>query len=495
MIAVGNAERKVTVNAFSIFGQDDWQLTHNLNLNFGLRYEYFGPLHNGDKNLANFIPGQGLLIQGSGLSSIFHPDRNNFAPRIGFAYQPASHSSLAIRGGIGVFYDQINMNPFLDYRGGGADGLQDNPIGPSPVANYNTNRLGASSYNWDAIQAGGNAVFPALATCPTLSGCTINGNTIKYNVFSVNRNFRAPYFFNYNFNIEQSLGKGSILQVGYVGSQGRKLSVMRNINQGGPLAALYPNIGSAYQLNSVGTSNYNSFQTTFKVRTYHGLTSQFAYTWAHALDEVTEYRGVIPLNSFNLKQEYGNSDFDTRNNFTTYLTYDIPGSSHGPKLLTNGWQVSSLISLHGGQPFNFLAGTQRPGLNLVSNPFSGVSHTFSAANGGEQWVNPAAFCTPGAAGCPGTTSPDGNVTRNKFFGPGFADVDLSVIKNIPITERIKLQLRAEMFNIFNRINLASGAGSVGSNGVVGDTIGDFNGAPGLGPGEPFNMQLAAKIVF
>jgi hypothetical protein len=87
------------------------------------------------------------------------------------------------------------------------------------------------------------------------------------------------------------------------------------------------------------------------------------------------------------------------------------------------------------------------------------------------------------------------LARNKYYGPGFADVDFSVIKNIPITERFKIQLRAEMFNLFNRINLASGAGSVGANGVVSDTIGDFNGAPGLGPGEPFNMQLAAKIIF
>lgn len=101
---------------------------------------------------------------------------------------------------------------------------------------------------------------------------------------------------------------------------------------------------------------------------------------------------------------------------------------------------------------------------------------------------------PGSPGCGGTTSPDGNLSRNLFTGPGFVDVDLSVTKNIAIGERFKVQLRAE-FSVFNRINLASGAGSVGSNGYVSDTIGDYNGAPGLGPGEPFNMQLAAKIVF
>ena len=89
----------------------------------------------------------------------------------------------------------------------------------------------------------------------------------------------------------------------------------------------------------------------------------------------------------------------------------------------------------------------------------------------------------------------GNLTRNKFFAPGYGAVDLSVFKNIPIGERLKVQLRAEMFNLLNRINLASGGGSVGGNGFVSDTIGDFNGAPGIGPGEAFNMQLAAKIIF
>src|SRR5205807_5222002 len=127
------------------------------------------------------------------------------------------------------------------------------------------------------------------------------------------------------------------------------------------------------------------------------------------------------------------------------------------KWLTHGWQVSSLLSFHTGQAFNFNAGTQRPGLYLVGDPFSGVDHKFSAANGGEQWVNPNVF-VPAPPGDPG------NLSRNRLVGPGFADVDLSVIKNISVAERAKVQLRAEIFNVFNRINLATGAGSVGSNG-------------------------------
>jgi len=491
-IAVGNAERKVTVNGFDFFAQDQWQITRRLNLNFGLRYEYIGPLHSSNQDLAVFVVGQGLKVQGNGINSIFPPDKNNIAPRVGFAYQPTTRSDFLVRGGIGVFYDQINMNPFLDFRPpiSGADGLQDNPIGPHPVDNYSTNLAGLSSYTWVKNQQ----IFAGVTTCPTLSGC---GNT--YNVYSVSQNFRTPYFFNYNLQVEKSFGSAVVWQIGYVGSQGRKLAVMLNINQNGAFNTTYPNVGSIIQENSIGTSNYNSLQSTLKLRSWHGLTSQFAYTWAHNLDDMTEYRGQIPLDSFNLKQEYGNSDFDTRNNFTAFLAYDIPGSSWGPKLLTHDWQVSSVINFHGGQPFNFpgpnASGTQRPGLDVISNPFAGVNHTFSAANGGEQWVNPAAFCVPGAAGCTGPTNPNGNLSRNKYYGPGFADVDFSVIKNIPLRERLKIQLRADIFNLSNRINLATGAGSVGGNGIINDTIGDFNGAPGLGPGEPFNMQLALKIIF
>ena len=110
-------------------------------------------------------------------------------------------------------------------------------------------------------------------------------------MYSVNQNFRAPYFFNYNLQVEKSLGSAAVFQIGYVGSEGRKLSTMLNINQLGASStgrfnALYPNVGSILQLNSVGTSNYNSLQTTLRIRAFHGLSTQFGYTWAHALDVI-----------------------------------------------------------------------------------------------------------------------------------------------------------------------------------------------------------------
>jgi outer membrane receptor protein involved in Fe transport len=500
-IAVGNAERHVLVNSFALFGQDAWRATPNLTLTLGLRYEYAGPLHNGDNNLPVFIPGRGLIVQGDGIGSIYPADKNNFAPRFGFAYQPGHSDNVVVRGGFGVFYEQTAISPFLDNRppNAAANGLENNPAGPDAVDNYSRN-----AYNWQTVQQGGQSIFPGVVTCAGLNyalepGCGIpnpvTGANI-YNVFSVGQSFRTPYYLNYDLQVEKGFGNVAVLQIGYVGSLGRKLTITENINQNGTFNAQYPNVGSINQFNSAVTSNYNSLQSVLKIRSWHGFTSQFAYTWAHALDEATEFRGVIPLDGTNLNQEYGNSDFDTRQNFTGYWTYDIPGSSHGPKILTHGWQLSGLLSFHSGQPFNFpgtgASGSQRPGLNLIGDPFAGVSHVFNPATG-EQWVNPAAFCVPSPTCLP--DDPNGDLSRNKLYGPGFADVDVSVIKNIPITERFKLQLRAEMFNVFNRINLATGGGSVGSSGFVTDTIGDFFGGPGIGPGEPFNMQLAGKVIF
>ena len=496
-IAVGNPERTVYVNAYNFYFQDAWQWTKKFSLNYGMRYEYFGPLHNGDKDLAVFVPSKGLVIQGNGIQSIFPPDRNNFAPRLGFAYQ--AKNDLVVRGSFGVFYDQININPFLDFRppANAADGLQDNPIGPHPVSNYSL-----SGYNWQAVQAGGASIFPGVSKCSTLNVATQTstdncGNSV-FAAYAVNQNYRAPYFYNYSLQVEKSMGNASVFQVGYVGSQGRKLNVMLNINDQGQFAAQFPNAGNILQENSIGTSNYNALQATYRLRVWRGLTTTVNYTWSHSLDEISQYRAVV-ADSPNLKVDYGNSDNDTRHLFTTSITYEVPKASwaHGwSNYLVNGWQVSSLWNFHTGQPWNITL----PFADLIGNPFKSdanftVNHSFTRhiIQGGQdtgpgvQWVNPDAF---GPA-----TGAFGTLSRNKYYGPGFGDVDFSIFKNIPITERVKIQLRTEMFNLFNRVNFASGPGAVNGDGTVRDTIGDFNGAPGIGPGEAFNMQLVAKIIF
>jgi hypothetical protein len=521
-IAVGNAERKVVVNGVDFFGQDSFQVTSRLNINWGLRWDYYGPLHNQSKDLAVFVPGQSLQIQGDGIGNIFPQDKNNFAPRFGFAYRPMNHDDLVIRGGFGVFYDQINMNPFLDFRppNGGADGLEDNPAGPKPVSVYSLASSGPltggnpalGGYTWQPNVP----IFPGVSTCVSGNAAANPGDCLDpstglpttFNVFSVNQNFRTPYFFNYNLNIEKSFGNGvGVFQIGYVGSEGRKLSVLLDINQeagsfnDGNFASTYPNFGSINQLNSIGTSNYNALQSTLRLRAWHGLTTQVAYTWAHSLDEISAYRGAIPYDSTDLKAEYGNGDFDTRQNLSLTLNWNVPGSSHGPQWLSHGWAVNSLMTFHGGQPLDEF----RTGYDIIGNPFAGISHAFSKS--GVTWINPNSFCLPAvddSSGDGGTcgSNPNapnifgGNLRRNQIYGPGFSDVDLSVFKTFPITERVRAQFRVELFNVFNRVNLASGVGATSpGSGVIADTIGDFNGAPGIGPGEAFNMQLGLKLIF
>lgn len=498
-IAVGNPERWVKVTAFNAYFQDSWQITKKLNLNYGLRYEFFGPMTSDKKDIANFIPGTGFYIQDG--KPLFHPGKDHFAPRLGMAYQPTGRSDLVVRGGFGVFFDQINLNPFLDFRppiSGAPQGIEGNPFGSSPISTYSRN-----GYNWDAVQAGGKSIFPGIQACadPNCLGAT---DPQGLGVYSVSPNFRTPYFFNFNLQVEKGFGNIGVWQIGYVGSEGRKLNIVSNINQNNA----FPQFGPILQLNTIGTSNYNALQTIFRTRNLHGFSSQFAYTWSHALDEVSEYRGAIADDAFNLKLDYGNGDFDTRNLFTVDFTYDVPkapwATSGWSKRVFNDWQISSVMNWHTGQPSD----EARLGLDLIGDPFKGVSHRFDKTIPGIQWWNPAAFCNPGGTACPTAV---GNLARNKFRGPGFGDVDLSFIKNVPITERVKIQLRADFFNLFNRINFASGVGSVGSScagdtvtgicttasgfGQVTDTIGDFNGAPAIGPGEARNIQLVAKIIF
>src|SRR5581483_4369178 len=299
-------ERFVKVNAYNFYVQDAWQLTSKLNLNLGLRYEYFGPLHSDKKDLAVFIPGRGLVVQGNGIDSIFPPNHNDFAPRFGFSYQPTDSGDLVLRGGFGIYFDQINMNPFLDFRPpiAAAQGIQGNPFGAAPVSTYSKNIAGQTSYTWQTNQQ----IFPGVIPCanPLCTG------TPGFNLFSVNQNFRTPHFAEYDLQVEKGFGKAAVLQVGYVGTQARKLNIVGNINQPNNAGAVpFPNFGSFIQLNSVGTSNYNALQSSFKIRSWHGISSTVGYTWSHALDQISEYRAVIADDVTNIKRDYGNGDYDT----------------------------------------------------------------------------------------------------------------------------------------------------------------------------------------
>ena len=312
----------------------------------------------------------------------------------------------------------------------------------------------------------------------------------------------------YSFNVQQSLGPKMLAQFGYVGNESRHLLGTVDINQsayntsGGaeqqtrPYYNQYPTLGNINQLGTIATGNYNSLQALVKLANFHGITSQASYTWGHSLDELSQSRSQLPQDSTNFKGDYGNAAIDVRNTFSAYATYALPPIHHGPSLLVNGWEFNGLVNLHTGQPFTVYNGEDTSGtdefvqrLNQVSNPYAGVKHSFNKSTQSEQWFNPAAFVEPPA----GT---NGTVARNSLYGPGYSDVDVSVFKTTAITERLHVQLRAEIFNVFNRYNFAPPNNTLGGGfGQLFDTIGDYNGAPGIGPGEPLNVQLGGKITF
>ncbi len=171
----------------------------------------------------------------------------------------------------------------------------------------------------------------------------------------------------------------------------------------------------------------------------------------------------------------------------------MPASQH-LKALTGGWQVNSLLSLHGGQPFTVFASGDITGTNEGNDRANQVGPARTGYLGQTpkaNWIDLNSFANP-AAGSFGTSR------RNAYYGPGFSDVDLSIFKNTKIFERFTVQFRAEMFNVFNRVNFAppaSNGASVGGDAKLNDTMGDYNGAPGIGAGEPFNTQFDAKLIF
>ena len=224
------------------------------------------------------------------------------------------------------------------------------------------------------------------------------------------------------------------------------------------------------------------------------MAATFNYTLGHAIDDTSDVRNTVPTNSYKLANERGNSSFDIRHIVTSFVSYQIPGAKFAP-ILTKGWQVNSLITLHGGTPLNILAGTNRSGsgqnrdrVDVVGDPFAGFSSTV-ANSLAIQYITKAAFANPAI----GTF---GNIGRNALYGPGFGSVDFSVFKTTPITEKIRAEFRVEIFNLFNRTNYNNPNTTYSSSsfGLISSTR-NGGSAPGLGFGEPRNTQLGLRLIF
>ena len=220
------------------------------------------------------------------------------------------------------------------------------------------------------------------------------------------------------------------------------------------------------------------------------------YTLGKALDNGSNVRNAIPANSFNLRREYGPSNFDIRQVFTGFVTYDVPSFGSKFPRLTKGWQLNALMTAHTGEPLDLISGTNRSGtldnrdrVDVVGEAFSGVASR-ATPFGPVPYFNGRAF----TAAATGTW---GNIGRDSIYGPGFGAVDFSIFKDTAITERFRVQLRAEIFNILDRANFANPGVNFNAASSFGVITNTRNGAtaPGIGFGEPRNMQLALKLIW
>lgn len=518
-IILGNPKRQVFVNTWDIYAADNWKIKSNLSINYGVRYDYEGPVHSDYPNLSVFDPSQpsGLAVAGQQVSNIYNKFYGAVSPRVGFAYQPEDSGKIVVRGGYGLYYDSIYMKSVLQNNG-----IQNISVF-GPGLNPAGSDLVANAQGQNVVAETGTPLFPTLTDALAGAGLT--------SISTFQKNFRPSYTQEYDLNLQQSFTPSVIWQLGYVGTKGTHLMGMFDINAGAlnslntpvsyndpnctpqysgatpttpgndlqcsrPYFGQFPNFSVIDESTSNLGSVYNALQTSLRLQGFHGLTAQFAYTWSHAIDYETGLLPYLPQDPTNERAERGNSDYDVRNTFISYVDYAVPTFA-GPKRLMQGWELNSALSFHGGTPYTVTSSSNPSGngesadraVQVMSVPNAEPHGIGAVSPGVVQWFRPGSFVDAPT----GQYSP---TTRGQNYNPGYSAVDLTVIKNTPIVERVNLQIRVDIFNIFNHTNLAPlGFPTTGETGQISSTIGPYLGNPGIGPGEPLNAQLSAKITF
>ena len=384
-VLVGNPTRQLSNWAYALFAQDDWRVSRNLTLNFGLRYEFNSVVRETHDQIGNFDPNLGMVQVGKQIGSVYNPDHKNFAPRFGFAWDTNGTGSTVIRGGGGLVYETVNWQSFIAFNN--SFGLPSVPTGAIID--------GSGGTSGGTITTGNVTVFPNF---PWDNGPIYGDLTQPINCFnspcpimSVDRNLTTPYVWNWTLSMQHALTPNLTMEIAYVGNRGVNLTGIRDINQppvgsgwttgpggsltnclasastgydncasdGGaeqaaqPFAGKFPYLANIFQMGNVYRSNYNGLQATLNARNFHGLSMVAGYTWSHSLDDVGAnwdfgYGSGLPQDAHNPSAEYGNSDFDVRHRFTLSLTYAIPGKKgYGQSL--EGWEINSIITLQSPQ--------------------------------------------------------------------------------------------------------------------------------------------------
>jgi hypothetical protein len=479
---------RIHSNRGSGFIQDDWRVRRNLTLNLGLRWDYYGPYREEQDRFANFDPTTGTRIVLESARKVVQnvlgipngnlpaywaygpldqviPHRNlaNFAPRVGFAWNPTRR--LVLRGGAGLFYAATTAN---DFNNSGTEG---NPF-------FFDLSLTGDNVNPINLRQG----FPANSVLSALAQPT-------FGAYYGPLHRHDPYTEKWSFTIQALPLAKTAVEVGYLGQNGKAFPALVPGNQPLPGPGTvqtrrpYPNVGSYWQYVPVNNSHYESLQATVRQKATHALSLQAAFTWSKALG-YSNGTGTTLNDSYNLRYDWGILGYDIPHKLVLSVIYRLPQFRATPAPLRaaiGGWTLSTLLNIRDGYPYtvgvsgptlNNGAGTNRA--NLVGDPNLPASRRTY-----DRWLNTAAFTAP----------PNyvwGNQGKDMLRSPAFAQTDVSIQKRFPVSETVRFVVRADSQNAFNRVQLGTPIATFGASGF---------GAIRSLAGGPRNVQTALRLEF
>jgi carboxypeptidase family protein/TonB-dependent receptor-like protein len=460
------------------FVLDNWQVTRKLTLNYGLRYE-LPTVPYSVNGFARILNADGTALTPDTIPSpgfqFIKPNHDNWAPRLGFAYRLTNKT--VVRGGGGIFYNPNQTNSFTL-------STTNPPFGAtstySALAPYNSPTGCLLSFG-----------DPTPASC-------LKGASPVVNVFRENPYLPTPRLYQWNLGAERELWKNAGFELQYLGSRSIHLDRSYYDNQPTPgpgsIQSRRPNQlwGQIRTIQNDEIASYNGLTAIFRQRMNRGLQVLASYTWSHDLDISSDSNdGGYPVNAYNWRADYGNSNWDIRHRFVSSVIYELPalkGSNWLVKSVLGGWQLNNITTLQSGKPVNVTlaadiasisrAGNQRPDIVGPLHADCNSSHINSC-------IDISAFAQPAAFSL-------GTGGRNKLVGPAYLNTDFSLFKSFPIHESLKLQFRAEFFNAFNRPQLGTPDGTItsfdpanpGSFGNITYTVADNR-----------DIQFGLKLVF
>ncbi len=479
-----------------LFIQDDYRITNKLTLNLGLRYELTTPWTEIHNRLANFVPAlDNVYPVGSPqypMDTMYNANYLDFEPRIGLAYQLTSKTVL--RAGYGIFYDFTSESV-------NSLGNNNAPFAGNLAITNNVDGLPTGTgFSGVTPLSAGFLPYQPIGDFQTL------GTSVSY----FPRNDPDAQVRQANVSIQQQLTSDTVLTVAYVNTEGEHLTIYPNINQPvpGPGSAtprrLYPLFSTITEISHGESSSYNALQVTGERRFSHGLAFLASYAWGHSLDITSTTASGGVQNPLCEVCDRGPSDFDIRQSLVLSWSYELPFGkgkwigndwSKPVDYVLGGWKFNSIDTFQSGSPFTVNSGTNTEGSGGGTQRANVIGNWQVANPSPTEWFNPAAFAAP-----PSYTY--GDTGRNIIVGPGTNEVDLSLFKNIPLPwrEGMRLEFRAEVFNLFNHPQFdnpnesgaTAGAATIGVSGA--GTL-NYAGNPAFFQRTSREIQLAMKLYF